>query len=342
MGKTKNHLINLSVLLVTSLFCLIIVEIFARYYLPDTPYHNNNPFNKYGWNQNENEIFIKSIQDTKNNTRKITARVYNNGFKRWGNVSTEKLRMLIIGDSFTEMFFVNNSEEWYSYLERAFPEIEFFVHGTQGYGTLQEYLILDDFFDSIQPNFILWQFHPNDYTNNYRPLEVEDLMNNNNLVRPYYQEGKIYYEHPSRFTGIRKVSKILDYFLSKKHTNILKKYREGNSNPVFMDIEIKKRQKSYEEKAKIVTIQIFDKAKKRAKNSSIFLFSTHPMSENELKLCSKTNITCIEGVGELVEDKIKRGEELIAHNEGHWNYRGNKVVGEFLAEYFKKELALND
>lgn len=41
------------------------------------------------------------------------------------------------------MEFVSDREEWYSYLERDFNDSQFFVSGSDAYGSLQEYMVMD-------------------------------------------------------------------------------------------------------------------------------------------------------------------------------------------------------
>src|SRR5688500_5741406 len=43
--------------------------------------------------------------------------------------------------------------------------------GAGGYGTLPEYLVLDQTIDEIQPTMILWQFCTNDFISNDHDLE---------------------------------------------------------------------------------------------------------------------------------------------------------------------------
>ena len=55
--------------------------------------------------------------------------------------------------------------------------MEVFAYGAGGYGTLQEYLILDEVVDHIRPTMLLWQFCSNDFINNDHALEVAGALN---------------------------------------------------------------------------------------------------------------------------------------------------------------------
>jgi len=96
----------------------------------------------------------------------------------------------------TEAYQVSNGEEWYAYLEGHFSNVEVFVSVVEGYGSLQEYLVLDDYIDTIKPNLILWQFCSNDYDNNLYELDLAGYPYNNHGLRPYLEQGAIVYRLP--------------------------------------------------------------------------------------------------------------------------------------------------
>ena len=137
-----------------------------------------------------------TVQDTKGNYRVVTNEYFTHGFKRWPTDPGDKPRVLIIGDSFTQMTYVSNGEEWYAYLERAFPDIAFYVFGAGGYGTLQEYMVMDDHIDTIKPDAIIWQFCSNDYSNNDYELDYKEYPLNNHATRPYWENGAVVYRLP--------------------------------------------------------------------------------------------------------------------------------------------------
>ncbi len=145
MYKNKINKKGGFVLLCSTIVFLILSDFIIKQLLP--PFYKAT---KYGWTVHE-QIIETSIVDSPGDNKVITIKYFKNGFKRWGNVSTRKTKMLIIGDSFTEMNWVSNGEEWYSYLEKEFGNLELFVYGGGGYGSLQEFMVLDDFIDIIRP-----------------------------------------------------------------------------------------------------------------------------------------------------------------------------------------------
>jgi hypothetical protein len=101
-----------------------------------------------------------------------------------------------LGDSFTEGETVSSGETYYEQLSRLRPDLEIFGIGGGGYGTLQEYLLLDEAVDEIKPAMVLVQMHPNDLINNSHALESRSTTDNNQLTRPYWEDGRVVSKFP--------------------------------------------------------------------------------------------------------------------------------------------------
>jgi hypothetical protein len=84
------------------------------------------------------------------------------GFRQYGNVQTREAKLLVIGDAFAQASAVSDDKTYHALLKRRLG-IEVFAYGAGGYGTLQEYMILDEVMDVIQPTVMLWQFCTNDF-----------------------------------------------------------------------------------------------------------------------------------------------------------------------------------
>ena len=178
MKTNKIPIKEISFFVVFTIILYIIVDLLLGKFYPKVHVPT-----KYGWSVPANKKVTSSVQDTKGNFRKVVNRYFDHGFKRWPKYNDGKPRVLIIGDSFTQMVQVSNGEEWYAYLERAFPDIAFYVFGGGGYGTLQEYMVMDDYFDEIRPDAIIWQFCRNDFHNNYYEMAIKKI-NLQNLIYP--------------------------------------------------------------------------------------------------------------------------------------------------------------
>ena len=95
----------------------------------------------------------------------------------------------MIGDSFTHATSVSDDRTHHALLAKLL-DVEVFAYGVGGYGTLQEFLVLDRFVDVIHPDIFLWQYCANDFINNDNELERLSRFNNNGLTRPYWQNGQ--------------------------------------------------------------------------------------------------------------------------------------------------------
>jgi len=124
------------------------------------------------------------------------------GFRRFGDTKTDKTKLFIIGDSFTVGHTVSDGNTYYDYLKKHNDNIEVFAYGGGGYGSLQEFMILDRYFDEIGPDIVLWQFCSNDFINNSHELESASFGNNNQMTRPYYKNGAIEWLFPKQYGGL--------------------------------------------------------------------------------------------------------------------------------------------
>jgi len=313
------------------IICLLLTDFLLSFFVPQV----YGVKCKEGWCVGEGHGKT-TIEDTPNIIRRITIINYKDGFKRWGNLSdTTKKRVLVIGDSFTQDSYVSNGEEWYAFLERAFPNATFFVKGVSGYGSLQEYMILDKYIDEINPDVVLWQFCNNDYDNNYYPFDRLLYGRNNLGTRPYLENGNIVYRLAGPYASLRKHSVVLDKLFALYDVSVKNKTdqsRKGLKIPEEVFVGSKK-----------ATEDIMEKIKNRLAGRKAYMFnSTGPIREEEKKLCQISGMVCIENIQEKLE--ALNGKEGVVHpvGNGHWNLRGNKIVGDLLVDYFKKNNILKN
>jgi hypothetical protein len=284
---------------------------------------------KYGWTAPENRTMLRTVQDQPGQFRTVENRFFRAGFKRWGNLNSPNTKLLILGDSFTEMNQVSNGEEWYGYLEKAFDTVEWFVHGMGGYGSLQEYMVLNDYIDQIKPNLILWQFCSNDYINNSYVWDRKTYPYNNFGVRPYLEHGQIVYKLPMPLPFLRKNSKIADLLLVIYDAK-MKESTHAIPAPTESLLTAQEKNEAYR-----VTLEILSMARKRARDIPFFLFSANQLGDREESLCVEASITCIPGVRDHLERQKAHGVTVEVVDDGHWNKAGNRYVGEYLVQYLR-------
>jgi hypothetical protein len=78
------------------------------------------------------------------------------GFRVFGDINTKKKKILVVGDSYTEGTTVSDGYLYYDYIKRNHKNVEIFAYGAGGYSSLQEYMIVDKYFDIIKPDLIIW------------------------------------------------------------------------------------------------------------------------------------------------------------------------------------------
>jgi len=323
----------------TSIASLVVFDLILHSVLP--PVYE---WTKSGWVLTQDHESQRTVQDTLGDYRTVTNRYFEHGFKRWGVLDNEHKAVLIIGDSFTHMPWVSNGEEWYAYLERDFEQLEFFVFGSAGYGSLQQFSVLDEHFDTIKPNVILWQFCTNDYGDNLYELDREEYPFSNYAFRPYLEGDEIVYRLPLPLPFVRSVSIIADRLLAlydhRRQERVRadrdafvqnrKREREAWPDEKKRDMEALKRE------ALEVTLRIMTMVRQRVSETPVYLFNAcAPISEEDRKLCEVARYECIEGVYEHVMEMEKAGKELAVVNDRHWNREGNQIAGEWLVSYFK-------
>ena len=299
---------------------------------------------KYGWTVAANTEHREMVQDTPDKLVEVSIKYFENGFKRWGDVNTGKVKMFIIGDSYTQMTLVSNGEEWYSFLEKEFGNFELFVYGVGGYGSLQEYMVLDDYIDKIKPDLIILQFCGNDLSNNLYDLDLLNYPRNSHGFRPYLENGKIVYRLPLPLSALRRQSFIASRIL-QIYDKIMQKivYSDLEAYEKQREIRIQNATKKEKEsirllknKAYLVTNEIMAMIKKRSGDVPVYFLDVfYHNSYQGKKLCKSSNLIYISGIMEHIVLNEKN-YCLRVSNDGHWNKLGNKFVGEKLVEYFKK------
>ncbi len=300
---------------------------------------------KYGWKVTPHITKTYSRQDPPGNYREITIQYFDYGFKRWPAINIESPRVLIIGDSFTDMSFVSNGEEWYSYLEREFPNIAFYVFGGGGYGTLQEYMVLDDHIDRISPQAIIWQFCTNDYENNLYKLDRKKYPYNNHFVRPYLENGDIVYRLPLPFESLRKLSFSADQLLHRYDrkvqsdaTDNLELYLQQRKAKLANLSPKEKQELAAETNEAIeVTKTLMQKVRSRVGEIPIHFFNAcgnGKLTSDDEAVCKSGGFNCMDII-DIKHLEKTTGSKLTVKDGGHWNFEGNRLVGQQLAGYFK-------
>jgi hypothetical protein len=148
-----------------------------------------------GWRSTPNYAFRGPRRNSDGSTYEVAISLDGRGFRAFGGVDAARPKILAIGDSFTQAVEVSDGEPYHALLAAALGA-ELFAYGAGGYGTLQEFMILDRYADEIRPDLLLWQYCSNDFFNNTPRMEQRSAFSNNGLTRPYWVDGHVEYILP--------------------------------------------------------------------------------------------------------------------------------------------------
>lgn len=252
------------------------------------------------------------------------------GFRVFGDPGRDGFRVLVLGDSSTEASQVSDGETYYEVMASLCPEAEVFGYGAGGYGSLQEYLVLDAFLDVIDPQLILWQFDGNDLVNNSLEWESASRRNNNLMTRPYLIDCEIELAYP-----VQRGSGAVTELLQRSHLARLLRVTGqrfavgeepaiGPGDPVF-------------EQAVAITDRIMAMVQRRVGDRPVAAFCIYPGPGNEngaryREICRRHGIHFLDDAMEPVLAARAAGETVTGVESGievdsHLNARGHRLLG---------------
>ena len=163
--KIKPFFINLLLLLIVTAISLLVAELAIRKILPfslkqDERNLSYNHPQTLGWfpKPNLQQKFIGS--------QEITVLHNEQGF-RDANNHPNSPALMFLGDSFVWGYDVENHQIFTTLLqEKLQQQYSIYNLGVSGYGTDQEFLLLQQFYDQIKPQKVFLIFCANDYYNN--------------------------------------------------------------------------------------------------------------------------------------------------------------------------------
>lgn len=269
---------------------------------------------------------------------KYHARVTTNaeGFRAFGDPARQdRKRVLFVGDSFTHAIEVSDDKTFYALLERSLP-VSAFAYAAVGYGTLQELMVLERYMDTVKPELVVLQFHPNDFINNSLELELASNMHNNGMRRPYLGTGEaIEYRTPSRLPWFRdfgnEVSRLM-HIVAKSADRLMidpaksveaSIKREGTGNRAFMD--------SVATTDRLVA-RMARLTRGRAQLLAFSADNTSPYNEQIAAIMARHGIPFLEEVPKALREAESGGACVKAADNAHWNETGHRIVAETIGK----------
>lgn len=265
------------------------------------------------------------------------------GFRQFGDLESKKLRLLVVGDSFTHATAVSDDRTYHAVLAQLL-DAEVFAYGAGGYGTLQELLILGRYINIIRPDVILWQYCANDFINNDNELERLSFLNNNGWVRPYWKDGRVQLLSPKESSlqireWINRRSRFLYFIVSR----IDRLRAVGTRDSVEVAIESQGMRHPGFLRAVGVTDELMGKVREKAESRSIVAFNcarADPYDQAFRDISARHGISYWDDVASVILEADHRGEDVYAADGGHWNERGHQLVGQAIADHFRADMTV--
>ena len=264
------------------------------------------------------------------------------GFRQYGNVQSRKPKLLIIGDSFTQASAVSDDRTYHALLKRQLG-MEVFAYGAGGYGTLQEYMILNEVIDAVQPTVVLWQFCTNDFINNDHALEVASTVNNNGWIRPYWEHGQVEFRSPKP-SGVQvrewisHHSRFLYFIVSR-----LDRLRaRGKAESVEAAIEREGFSHVGFARSVQTTDELMGRVRARVGILPIHAFSCEndePYNTAFETISRHHNIQYWKDVPDVIHEALRNNDDVLA-SDGHWNEKGHALIANRLAEHLTRSTAI--
>jgi len=343
----KNAVNNIVIIFLSLTLIFIIGEMTLRLYhyykyrisiLNDANHGLLSKDDKLGWKMSNN-LKVK-VKDQLNNAQYINIETNEYGFRLFGDPQSNKIKLFFIGDSFTAAMDISNDKTYYGIIKNLIKDVEVFAYGAGGFGSLQEFMILDEFIDLIKPDIIIWQFYENDFTDNSNELDMLKSFYNTGTPRPYLDlNGGITYryaQYDNLFwvlpTQVAENLRLLK-FLNTRVSLLIN--RLSKSGTVSQEIA----HGVFNHSTKI-TEMIMGMVTRRAGNIPVYLFcitDKQPYYDTIKNICQSLDIRFIDGVNHSLS-KYEKEKPMItkAADREHLNELGHWIISESIIKFLKE------
>ena len=329
---SKKTAANIVLITASVLFSLVAAELIFRVYLSSNPDTTKPPVQRphpeYGWQVIPDITVEGKLWDKSGNPYDIDYSTNEHGFRSWGEVKSNRPKIIVLGDSHTHGEFISDENLYYTKLSEIG---EVFAYGNGGFGNLQQYMVLDDYISVIKPDVIVWQLSSNDIVNNSYELEYLSVKDNNGLRRPYLEDGNVVYRLPKSLPRLRSLganhSKLLYYLLSR--WDMRQALDRFNSNQTLFHLFQQGKHSEELKRAANTTATIMSAFLGLSGDVPVYAFiadADPPLNRYVLQIVAQLGIEMID-IHPMLNSARENGEEVFTFDGIHWNNWGNQIVG---------------
>lgn len=374
MGIDKSNIANLTLLLFTIGLCLISSEFFIAKFFPQFPNRVTlfQPDEQLGWSFIPNKSDRVTFYDEADHEVSINEI----GFRDSTYEHDSKSKVLVIGDSFVSNLSVPDNAVFTEVLESKYDSTLIINAGVNGYGQVQELLLLETLIPKIDPDLIILQIYlRNDFVDNLdgkwtypRPRleESEDLeyvivlpsaedfkqaerKKEKSLIKElhlYALIRKFYHQVKHTIFPSEKQSRLLPPELSYCNPNNERFEEELQAIEYLIDRldQLSKNKDTeilYTVAPSIYQVEdnLWNQFTEQYTSEDVTLDRTYG-SDRLLSIIGQKNIKSYDLFPALHQSSL-RGKSPYFPKEQHWNSQGNRVVADSLHAYLSRNYPLH-
>lgn len=356
---------NILLLIVSTVIVLAICELFVRIVFPQINTHDAMfQFDEtLGWefipNKKGTIVYEGGIN--------LTVQVNEEGYRDTSFQNKKgDTKIMVLGDSFVSNISVEDNEVFTQVMENQLEETSVYNLGVNGYGQVQEYLVLKEWYPKLQPNLIMVMIYlRNDFTDNMgkypwlypRPTVVFDTDVPVQIIPPsteFEAKKKLPFYYKSH----------LYRFVKKSLSNIKSKTVKGDdasytppeivtcrypmteeSKELFDTMErmiLEMHQYGKDTNTPVIfalapsMVQVEDDLWSKVKGYDTSIGLQRDLPNATLLAFAKANHINMIDLMPALKKADQNGVKMYNSQEQHWTVAGNKVVGDVLSEYIQE------